>query len=310
MARRFYTILVIPDVSSKLRRISIPTNWVHGIVGISSVVFLVTIFLIYSYVQMGVRVIELNSLRKEAREQRAQIRSFAKSFQVLEAQMTRLERLDKKLRLMTALGAPDKGKGNSTLGVGGPEGKEVEGLLGDLDKNQNEILKRIQVGLLDLQRLAVRQELSFNQIDEFLKGQKHLLASTPSIWPTRGLVSSGFGYRTSPFTGERQMHEGLDISSVEGSQVLVTADGVVVRDDRDVTLGKNIEIDHGNGVTTRYAHNSRVLVRLGQKVKRGDPIATVGSTGKSTGPHLHYEVRVNGIPVNPKDYIVEELGPG
>jgi len=106
------------------------------------------------------------------------------------------------------------------------------------------------------------------------------------------------------------MHEGLDISSVEGSQVLATADGVVVRDDRDVTLGKNIEIDHGNGVTTRYAHNSRVLVRLGQKVKRGDPIATVGSTGKSTGPHLHYEVRVNGIPVNPKDYIVEELGPG
>jgi len=310
MARRFYTILVIPDVSRKLRRISIPANWVRGMIGISAAVFLLVIFLIYSYIQMGVKVVELSGLRREAREQRAQIRSFVKSLQALEAQMARLERLDKKLRLMTALGAPEKGNNNSALGVGGPEGKDVESLLGDVDKNQSEILKRVQAGLLDLQRFAVRQELSFLQIDEFLKGQKHLLDSTPSIWPTRGLISSGFGYRISPFTGTRQFHEGIDISNLEGSQILAPADGIVVRDDRDVTLGKIIEIDHGNGIATRYAHNSRVLVKLGQKVKRGDPLATVGSTGKSTGPHLHYEVRVNGVPVDPRNYIVEELGSG
>lgn len=307
MARRFYTILVIPDVSGKLRRITIPSLWFRAIMAVSVSLVLVAGYLTYGYFQMGLKVEEFENLRKETREQRAQIRVFAKNLQMFEGQMVRLQRLDKKLRVMTALGMPEKGNENQTLGVGGQEGKEeIDGLLGDLDKNQSEILKRVQVRLRDLRREAVRQEVSFQQIDEFIHGQKNLLAFTPSIWPTRGFISSGFGYRISPFTGKREMHEGIDISTREGSPIVAPAAGVVIRQGRDVSLGKMIEIDHGHGITTLYAHTSRDFVKVGQKVKRGDLIATVGSTGRATGPHLHYEVHVNGVPVNPMRYIVEE----
>lgn len=306
MARRFYTILVIPDVSSKLRRITIPSYGLRVLAGVVITTAVLAIFLSYSYIQMGSRVSELGSLRREAHDQRIQIRIFAKNLQLLQNQMTRLQRLDKKLRVMTALGVPEKTKDGQNLGMGGPEGKEdVGGLLGNLDESQSDILKRVQVRLRDLQQEAVEQEISFQQLDEYLKRQKYLLASTPSIWPTRGVVTSGFGYRISPFTGQRELHEGIDISASEGSPIVAPAAGVVVGKERDVSYGKMIEIDHGHGIVTLYAHTSRDFVKVGQRVKRGELIATVGSTGSATGPHLHYEVHVNGVPVNPMTYIID-----
>jgi murein DD-endopeptidase MepM/ murein hydrolase activator NlpD len=131
-----------------------------------------------------------------------------------------------------------------------------------------------------------------------------LLAHTPSIWPAMGWVTSGFGFRTDPFTGLTQMHEGMDISNQLGTLVIASADGVVSDVANDRVYGRILVISQGFGMTTRYAHLNKVLVRIGQKVNRGDKIAEVGMSGKTTGPHLHYEVRVNGIPVNPMGYIL------
>jgi murein DD-endopeptidase MepM/ murein hydrolase activator NlpD len=150
------------------------------------------------------------------------------------------------------------------------------------------------------------QVVSFQQLDEFFKNQKSLLSSTPSIWPTRGWVTSGFGMRKSPFTGLNETHKGWDIGARMGSQIRTTADGVVVVAGRKSGYGKMVEIDHGYGISTRYGHNSKNLVEVGDRVKRGALIGMVGSTGRSTGPHLHYEVLLNGVPVNPKNYIFEE----
>ncbi|MEK7828495.1 MAG: M23 family metallopeptidase, partial [Deltaproteobacteria bacterium] len=113
-----------------------------------------------------------------------------------------------------------------------------------------------------------------------------------------------FGYRISPFTGLRQMHEGLDIANAVGTPVFAPADGIVSKVDRENGLGKTISINHGYGIVTRYGHFSDIYVHVGKRVKRGEKVAAVGNTGRSTGPHLHYEVLVNGINVNPEKYIL------
>jgi len=118
-------------------------------------------------------------------------------------------------------------------------------------------------------------------------------------------VTSGFGFRMNPFTGLTQMHEGLDISNRVGTPIIASADGIVVDVGNDLAYGRNVVISHGFGMISQYGHLDKALVKIGQKVKRGDKIADLGMTGKTTGPHLHYEVRMNGIPVNPTRYILD-----
>lgn len=150
------------------------------------------------------------------------------------------------------------------------------------------------------------KEQSVIELWELLSDRQSLLAATPSIKPARGPVGSRFGYRTDPFNGKQRMHAGFDIVASPGSPVRAPADGVVSFAGWDEMYGKLVSIDHGYGVLTRYGHNSQIYVQVGQKVSKYDVIAAVGSTGRSTGPHCHYEVRVNGIPVDPANYILDE----
>ena len=130
--------------------------------------------------------------------------------------------------------------------------------------------------------------------------QRNALASaTPSIWPITGWISSGFGTRRDPFTGGRDFHPGLDISANQGQPVLATADGMVSTAAYSGSYGNLVVIDHGYGISTKYGHLSRFSVLSGQAVRRGDVIGYVGSTGRSTNPHLHYEIWVNGRMTNP-----------
>jgi len=149
------------------------------------------------------------------------------------------------------------------------------------------------------------QEQGFSELVSFLEDRKSLLASTPSITPVRGWMTSGFRRRSDPFTQNAVWHRGLDISTAMGTPVLAPADGVVTYVGRKVDFGNIVSLDHGYGYLTRYGHNSKILVRAGQQVRRGQVIAFVGSTGKSTGPHLHYEVLRHGVPVDPQEYIID-----
>lgn len=149
-------------------------------------------------------------------------------------------------------------------------------------------------GTLDLQRLLINLGL-----------RKSLLSSIPSSSPAVGWISSGFGPRISPFTGRRTMHLGIDIVASAGAPVYAPADGVVIFNGVKGGFGNFIMIAHGYGLVTRYGHNSRSLVQVGQLIKRGDQIAAVGVSGRATGPHLHYEIVIDGRPVNPKGFIVD-----
>ncbi len=150
------------------------------------------------------------------------------------------------------------------------------------------------------------KEQSVIELWEMLSDRQSLLASTPNIKPARGPIGSRFGYRIDPINGKQKMHAGVDMTVPPGTPVRAPADGVVSFAGWDEQYGKLISIDHGYGVLTRFAHNSQLYVQVGQKVSKFDVISASGSTGRSTGPHLHYEVRVNGVPVNPMNYILDD----
>ena len=156
--------------------------------------------------------------------------------------------------------------------------------------------------------LAVRPEeldARLDQIETQLQRRSAIASSTPTVAPVRGLLNSGFGARTDPFTGEGAFHPGLDISTSFHEPVLATAEGVVVKSGWLGDYGKAVAITHATGYTTIYGHMDAIFVHEGQRVRRGDRVGLVGSTGRATGPHLHYEVRKNDRPLNPLEYILD-----
>lgn len=130
------------------------------------------------------------------------------------------------------------------------------------------------------------------------------LATRPSIWPTSGVVTSRFGWRNSPWGGGSELHQGIDIANSMDTPIVATADGEVVQSEASGGYGNIVQIDHGNGIATIYGHNSRIIVNVGQSVRKGQVVSYLGSTGRSTGPHVHYEVRVNGTAVDPISFMV------
>ncbi len=309
MQKDDYTIIVFPGSTASPKRIQLSKKSAKVALISLLVVSLffggTGIYFINQYLKYQDDQVVLVSLQRQGKIQKTQIDKFSKQVRSFETEMARLESFEKKLRIITSFENSPKGN-QGHLGVGGPYGLSSHSFTTSLEKETQSMLDRLSGDLGILTSQIKMRQFSFQELDEYLKNQKSLLASTPSIWPTRGWVTSAFGYRKSPFTGLPEKHEGLDISARLGSEVRSTADGKVILTGREGGYGKMVEIDHGYGVLTRYGHNSKNLVKVGDKVKRGQVIALIGSTGRSTGPHVHYEVLVNGIPVSPRNYILED----
>jgi murein DD-endopeptidase MepM/ murein hydrolase activator NlpD len=159
-----------------------------------------------------------------------------------------------------------------------------------------------------LGREITSRERSFRELKRLLEEKRSVLASTPTILPVKGLLTAGYGYRQSPFTGVREMHEGIDVAAPHGTPIVATAEGIVSFVGPLAAFGNVVFVNHGHGFTTFYAHASKLRVKEGQSVKRGEVVALVGTTGRTTGPHVHYEVQVNGVTVNPLKYVVDPPG--
>lgn len=178
--------------------------------------------------------------------------------------------------------------------------------------NDAELLSRMNRSMDLLEHQIYSQSVSFDQLKETAGEQKEKIASIPSVMPINikdYTMSSGYGYRRDPVYGTAKFHEGLDFAAATGTPVFATADAVVEVADRKDSYGNCIDLNHGYNYMTRYAHLSQILVKPGQRVKRGEMIGKVGSTGKSTGSHLHYEVRFKGEPQNPVHYYFMDLTP-
>ena len=243
----------------------------------------------------------LAHLRKENEQQKRHFAHLAQRINEIIGKMGELKELDDKLKVMANLET-----GEDSLSPGGVGGSDHSLPWPDLSaiKPHKEQVQLMHHSLDNLNNEIAMIKRDKTSLHKFLENQKKLFASTPSIWPTKGWLSSGFGYRTSPFTNEREFHKGIDISTRKKAPIVAPADGVVFGVDFDDGFGKTLVIKHGNRVATLYAHLQKILVKRGQHVKRGEKIALVGSSGRSTGPHLHYEVHVNGVPVNPRRYIL------
>lgn len=182
-------------------------------------------------------------------------------------------------------------------------GEELELGVADGDLSLVGRLDDSELRARELEDRAGIEEQSLEEIRGYLDDRTSLLRAHPSVWPVRGWMTSRFGYRTSPLGGERRLHAGIDIAAPRGTPVIAAADGHVVSAGYHAAYGNMLVIDHGYGITTRHAHLSRINVRVGDRVRRGDLIARVGNTGRSTGPHLHFEVLQDGVPVSPMKFL-------
>ena len=228
------------------------------------------------------------------------ILAIAKEIEQLRTQVTRMETGNSKLQVM--VGAKESNIDPKIIGIGG---EQRELFYMEVRNRQKELIAQMHKDLKELRLVTVTQEDDLQNLLVYLEDKESLLAATPSIRPTDGWLTSGFGYRISAFTGKREFHKGIDIATRIGRPIVAAADGIVTYVGYKGGFGNVAVLEHGYGFSTIYGHCSKVIARVGERVARGQIIARVGSTGRSTGPHLHYEVRVRGVSVNPAKYILD-----
>lgn len=301
MDKEYFNILIFGHKTSKSLNLKVTKKTLK--IAFYLVTFLVisTIFFLCDYIQLKMKTIEINRLRQENESQKSQIHFFSSKIEDLERQLSKLKDFDKRIRIIANLEKTEET--SSFVGMGGPSPSDIRERL-RIDNDEKTLIQQMRSDIERLQSEAISRETSFSELEKVLETKRNILAHTPSIWPTKGWITSGFGFRTNPFTGLTQMHEGIDISNRIGTPVFSPANGIVSEVRDDWVLGKTLLISHGFGMTTRYCHLNKVFVKPGQRVKRGEKIAEIGVSGKTTGPHLHYEVRLNGIPLNPLKYIL------
>jgi murein DD-endopeptidase MepM/ murein hydrolase activator NlpD len=295
------TIVILPEGANTVKQIKFPRIFFSFLL---LFIFSLTGFLGWAatdYYKIKSQVPQNIQLRKENQQQGAQLAALANQIDKINSKMVELKKFDNKLKVMVNL---EPGDDNTPfLGVGGSDPNLMDTEY-SVEKAHQKLARLMHQSLDNLETEISVQTQEKTELYDFLTKQKSMFACTPSIWPTKGWVTSKFGYRISPFTNEKEFHSGLDISARTGTPVIAPADGVVAAAGKTYGFGNLLTISHGYGLKTRYGHLSKILVKKGQAVKRGDTIALTGNTGRSTGPHLHYEVHVEGVPVDPTRYIL------
>jgi hypothetical protein len=295
IAKRF-RVLYLPDDRSTAKQVSLSRVRFLAIVVGGFVVACVSIIGIGVFSARVTESFEQRSLRRENNLLMKEISELRYGLDELKTSMSSLEQTDNLLRVMVDLPPIDQDVRN--VGIGGAVSQDMF--------RPNDPAQDLMLDLDKLEREIKLQRESFEQIQTRIEANQDLVLHTPSIWPVDGgRLTEYFGKRRDPFTRRIRPHYGIDIGAKRGTRVYATAEGVVKEVKRKYAFGKVIIIDHGYGLQTLYAHLHSYAVTPGQKVKRGDLIATVGNTGRSTGPHLHYEVRINDQPVNPLDFMFE-----
>jgi murein DD-endopeptidase MepM/ murein hydrolase activator NlpD len=258
-----------------------------------------SVFFGYNFLKLNKKISTVTKLQKENDFLKKKISSFDSRIATLKEKIQHIDSLGTKLRVMARL---DTTK-SIDEGIGGPSFDEIKNFVSE-NSLQDENIKKVHYILDKLTFELKQEEKNITELFKYFKAKDIKLSSTPSIWPANGWISSPFGVRRDPFTGRRRFHEGIDITNRIGAPVIAPADGIVTFAKRNGGYGKVIYISHGFGISTRYGHLNKIYVKVGQHVQRGDLIGLIGNTGRSTGPHLHYEVRINNKPVNPINFIL------
>ncbi len=295
MSRKFYTIMIVPHATSKLRRLKVSRNLAIGTGLFLGALFLSGVLLPH----FVIRSTYLSWVSSRLARQNAELKKTNEEIDAALGDLrTRMNEFETRAsQLATMIGVSNLPITHQAAAGGGLDLRSLSPADGSrFVKGELQILQERSGALQD----------SFKVLDLAYAKQAMILSSTPSIMPVKGLYGNGFGWRKDPFTGMRDFHQGVDIVASPGSRVVAPADGVVMQVGPNGGLGNSILISHGYGLMTRYGHLQAFNVKAGQKVRRGDVIGFVGSTGRSTGPHLHYEVVLHQRNVDPVRYILDE----
>lgn len=300
--QKYFTFLYIPAENAEPRPFRVPRSLVYGILGLILVGLGGATWAVTKYSGKIRETYRLATAERRNDRLQNELREFGEQIEFLDRQVTQNFDFQKKARILANL--EDIGDDIAEVGVGGPDYAYIQSIA-VLDRATRDRVAGARADIEKLVRQARLQREGYEDIISSLEAANERLRSTPSLRPVSvGFVSSRFGYRMDPVTGRRTMHRGIDFSARLGTPVHATADGVITFSGRWKTYGQVVEISHGQGYVTRFAHLQKRLVKKGQKVRRGDVIGRVGASGKSTFSHLHYEVEREGRRVNPLKYVL------
>jgi murein DD-endopeptidase MepM/ murein hydrolase activator NlpD len=276
MKQEYFVVVLAHSLRGRLRRIHVPHQAVYVILGLALLGCFSVIGFVSSYARMAWKVANYNALKREADGLRTRYQNLQKVVNQTNEQLASLQLYAKEVSV--AYGIKQK--------LEGPADISAEGML----------VPTFAESVADYNFLRTANAMSLSHTVSRRLARPAVL---PSIWPVNGRLQGGFGERTDPFSGEGAFHKGVDITAPTGTPVRVTADGIVVFADRSSGYGRLVVVDHGNGLQTYYAHLSKTYVQVRQELRVGELVGAVGTTGRVTAPHLHYEVRVGGVPRNP-----------
>jgi len=283
-----YTLLVLPDRDRRFKKLHVSRRFVVFAAVVTGALLTAGLIAPHLWMRVQTQQTTIEQLASENSRLRGETTRFEATVDEIQGRLSGIEN--------TAGQIADELGMEATLVPAGGGGPTIVGrspLLSELES-------------LSGRAAGVRESLE--QLDDAFRVRSRLLSATPAIMPAQGWFSHGFGWRKDPFSGKRQFHRGIDIVNHRGTPIYATADGVVSRAVRVADLGKTVDVSHGGGYVTRYAHLNEITVRPGQKIRRGEQIGKMGSTGRSTGDHLHYEVFHDGRRVNPWKYLGQRGG--
>lgn len=317
-----YTFVVIPEHSTHAPyQISFSSKAIKLFTVFGALTLALLGVFISNYLFVMSHIQENKDLRVENRKLKQQVQLYHSRFIAIDSTLDRVKLLANRLKIIT--NSEDPG-GSAALMRSLPDAATNTGLnpenknspmtesiaesLSPRDPERQSLEDHYQLVDQTLKQTAsalLNSEQELQLLYETMQDKKDFLSALPTIKPAEGLFTSGFGVRRSPFGESEKMHEGLDIANSPGTPIRAPANGIVSFASSKTGYGQMVILDHGYGIETWYGHTSRLLVSSGQKIRRGETIALLGNSGRSTGPHLHYEVRVNGTPVDPLTYILE-----
>ncbi|MBN2227546.1 MAG: M23 family metallopeptidase [candidate division Zixibacteria bacterium] len=291
------SLLLITGSREELRQFRFSYVFLIGSAVFIGLVLIANVFLTVSFFKARADYNEI--ARLEAENEMLAAKYDELRSQIADANAVYADLIEKEIVIRNIFNLPEISTDERGLGIGGPDGRSHEHFTRAV-----ELAHSTEKDVDALTRLAAFEKEKYEEVYNTLAEKKSLLDHTPSIMPSRGYMTRGYGMKSDPFTGYQRFHAGIDIANKIGTPIYAAADGVVRYTGKMGDLGKLIDVDHGYGYRTRYGHLSNIKVKKGQKVRRGDLIGLMGSTGYSTGSHLHYEVLINGKQVNPLEYIL------
>lgn len=298
--KKSYTIILMDSGrTGRMRTLHLSGMRLKVVVILGAVFLGLSVFSLFFVQKLYFERKEVLQHREENRKLKMQLVGYSSQLEEIKKRMDAIDQLELKVRDIVTLQKGGIAKRQGTAAAGARDYAAIA------DRREREFFDELNSSLLGLSLEFDKREMSLSDLVNLLEDEKLTMRSVPTIWPVKGWVSSEFGYRVSPFTGRRVFHEGIDVSSRYGATISSTAEGVVVFAGRKPGFGFVVTVDHGFGFVTSYSHCSKLLVTAGQSVTKGQAIAKVGTTGRSTGPHVHYEIKVNGIPVNPVKFIID-----